>query len=93
MKGVNKRVIEINEPDSEYIEKVLVFLRQKDGRVNVARARQEAAAVAGIELAGTENADEQDTTQQEEGQGSDGEDLHGDSDETSPNDPSQEDKS
>ena len=29
MKGVNKRVIEINEPDSEYIEKVLVFLRQK----------------------------------------------------------------
>ena len=42
MKGVNKRVIEINEPDSEYIEKVLVFLRQKDGRVNVARARQEA---------------------------------------------------
>ena len=45
MKGVNKRVIEINEPDSEYIEKVLVFLRQKDGRVNVARARQEAEGV------------------------------------------------
>lgn len=42
MKGVNKRVIEINEPDSEYIEKVLVFLRRKDGRVNVARARREA---------------------------------------------------
>lgn len=42
MKGVNKKVIEINEPESEYIEKVLVFLRQKDGHVNVARARQEA---------------------------------------------------
>ena len=42
MKGVNKKVIEINEPESEYIDKVLVFLRQKDGHVNVARARQEA---------------------------------------------------
>ena len=42
MTGVNKKVIEINEPESEYIEKVLVFLRQKDGHVNVARARQEA---------------------------------------------------
>ena len=27
MKGVNKRVIEINRPESEYIEKVLIFLR------------------------------------------------------------------
>lgn len=42
MKGVNKQVIEINEPDSETIERVLVVLRQKDGHVNVARARQEA---------------------------------------------------
>ena len=41
MKGVNKQVIEINEPDSETIEKVLVILRQKDGHINVARARQE----------------------------------------------------
>ena len=52
MKGVNKRVIEINEPDSEYIEKVLVFLRQKDGRVNVARARQEAEGMSAHLCAG-----------------------------------------
>ena len=42
MKGVNKRVIEINRPESEYIEKVLIFLRQKDGHVHIAQARQEA---------------------------------------------------
>ena len=42
MKGVNKRVIEINRPESEYIEKVQIFLRQKDGRVHIAQARQEA---------------------------------------------------
>ncbi|HIV87760.1 MAG TPA: hypothetical protein H9896_06585 [Candidatus Pygmaiobacter gallistercoris] len=42
MKGVNKRVIEINRPESEYIEKVQIFLRQKDGHVHIAQARQEA---------------------------------------------------
>lgn len=45
MKGVNKQVIEISQPESEYIEKVLVFLRQRDGRVNPARARTEAEEV------------------------------------------------
>ena len=46
MKGVNKRVIEINRPESEYIEKVLIFLRQKDGHVHIAQARQEAELFA-----------------------------------------------
>ena len=42
MKGFNKRVIEINRPESEYIEKLQIFLRQKDGHDHIAQARQEA---------------------------------------------------
>ena len=46
MKGVNKRVVEIAEPDSEYIERVLVFLRPQSGSVRVARQRAEAERYA-----------------------------------------------
>ncbi len=46
MKGVNKRVVEIAEPDSEYIERVLVFLRPQSGAVRVARQRAEAEEYA-----------------------------------------------
>ena len=45
MKGVNKRIIEIEEPDNEYIEKVQVFLR-KDGKVKLAQGREEAQKYA-----------------------------------------------
>ena len=46
MKGVNRRVVEIAEPDSEYIERVLVFLRPQSGAVRVARQRAEAERYA-----------------------------------------------
>ena len=42
MKGVNKRVVEIVEPQNEYIERVIVFLRQNNGDVKVAKSRSEA---------------------------------------------------
>ncbi|MEG0803448.1 MAG: hypothetical protein RSF90_00690 [Pygmaiobacter sp.] len=45
MKGVNKRIIEIEEPENEYIEKVQVFLRQ-DGNVRLAKSREEAQKYA-----------------------------------------------
>lgn len=46
VKGVNRRVVEIAEPDSEYIERVLVFLRPQSGAVRVARQRAEAERYA-----------------------------------------------
>ena len=42
MKGVNKRVVEIVEPQNEYIERVIVFLRQNNGDIKVAKGRSEA---------------------------------------------------
>ena len=45
MKGVNKRIIEIEEPENEYIEKVQVFLRQ-DGNIRLAKSREEAQRYA-----------------------------------------------
>lgn len=45
MKGINKRIIEIEEPENEYIEKVQVFLRQ-DGNVRLAKSKEEAQKYA-----------------------------------------------
>lgn len=45
MKGVNKRIIEIEEPENEYIEKVQIFLRQ-GGNVRVAKSKEEAQRYA-----------------------------------------------
>lgn len=45
MKGVNKRIIEIEEPENEYIEKVQVFLRQS-GNVRIAKSKEEAQKYA-----------------------------------------------
>lgn len=45
MKGVNKRIIEIEEPENEYIEKVQVFLRQ-EGNIRVAASQEEARRYA-----------------------------------------------
>lgn len=42
MKGVNKRVVEIVEPQNEYIERVIVFLRQNNGDIKVSKGRSEA---------------------------------------------------
>ena len=46
MKGVSRKVVEIAEPDSEYIERVLVFLRPQSGAVRVSRQRAEAEKYA-----------------------------------------------
>lgn len=46
MKGTSRQVVEIVEPQNEYIEKVVVFLRQDKGEVGIARGRQEAEAYA-----------------------------------------------
>ncbi|MCI6639337.1 MAG: hypothetical protein MSH10_00860 [Pygmaiobacter massiliensis] len=45
MKGVNKRIIEIEEPENEYIEKVQVFLRQ-NGNIRLAKSKEEAQRYA-----------------------------------------------
>lgn len=45
MKGINKRIIEIEEPENEYIEKVQVFLRQT-GNVRLAKSKEEAQKYA-----------------------------------------------
>lgn len=45
MKGINKRIIEIEEPENEYIEKVQVFLRQ-GGNVRLAKSQEEAKKYA-----------------------------------------------
>lgn len=42
MKGVNKHVVEIIEPQNEYIERVVVYLRQDKGDVGIALAQKEA---------------------------------------------------
>ncbi len=42
MKGVNKHVVEILEPQHEYIERVVVFLRQDKDNITTAEAQSEA---------------------------------------------------
>ena len=42
MKGVNKYVVEIVEPQNEYIERVVVFLREDKSTLGIAAAQQEA---------------------------------------------------
>ena len=42
MKGVNRKVIEINEPDNEYIERVLVFVKPGKEKVKVSTYKAEA---------------------------------------------------
>lgn len=42
MHGLQHKVIEINVPNSEDIEKVLVFLRPGEHKINVANTRLEA---------------------------------------------------
>lgn len=49
MKGVAKNVVEIIEPKSEYIERVLVFLRPDAPKVHVGHEQEEAEKyVAGL---------------------------------------------
>ena len=51
MKGVNKRVIEISQPDEELIEKILVFIKPGVGDVSIKAKRDCAESiVAGMRI-------------------------------------------
>ena len=47
IKGVNRQVIEINESDCEYFERVMFFVKPECANVSEGRLRERANAIAG----------------------------------------------
>ena len=46
IKGINRQVIEINEADGEYFEKVMFFVKPECANVSEGKLRERASAIA-----------------------------------------------
>ncbi len=46
IKGINKQVLEVTNPESPYFDKIVFFVKEKDGGFNEKRLKEEAEKIS-----------------------------------------------